>query len=215
MKRAKKSLKSDPFYIVSKWALVFLIAIVGVTLFSRPLSRSWSERFLEKGDQMLLQKRYLQAEMNYKKSILIDKKNGEAEARLKLVAEGARDILKLKDFFIENNLTIETDFFTKATTIPSRERDAVVTSKELIEQEEYQLAAIPARTAIEMDSNYRDGWLYLGIANLKCAQLLEISNSDRQYYLDKAKSALDRAKEIDAEYKPTLDYLDLLKQLST
>jgi len=214
MTQTKKSFRSDPFYIIFKWALILLIAILAVTLFSRPLCHSWSGRFLEKGDQLLAQKRYLQAEMEYKKSILIDKRNDEARQRLTLAEEGSTDILKLKDFFIEKNLTIETDLFTKATAIPAKERDAVVTAKELIEEEEYQLAIIPAATAVEMDNDYRDGWLYLGIANIKCAQFLEISGSSRQYYLGKAKIALDRTKAIDPEYKPTLDYINLLAQLS-
>lgn len=214
MTQTKKSFRNDPFYVVFKWTLIILIAILAVALASRPLCRSWSDRFLDKGDQLLTQKRYLQAEMNYEKSLLINNKNDRAKQRITLVREASTNILKLQDFFTEKNLTIKTDLFTKAMAIPTKERDAVVSARELIEQEEYQLAIIPATTATEMDSNYRDGWLYLGIANIKCAQFLQIKDSDRQFYLDKAKQSLDQAKKIDPEYQPTLDYLKLYTQLS-
>ena len=212
---SKKSFKTDPFYVIFKWILVLSIAFTAIALASRPLCRSWSLRYLGLGDEFLLQKRYLQAETEYQKSILLDSKNNTTKQRLALVQAGSRDILALRNFFVEKNLTRETELFDEATAIPTKERDAVLSAKKLIEREEYQLAIIPTKTALEMDDGYRDGWLYLGIANIKCAQFLEIKEFDRFYYLGKAKESLDRAKAIDPEYKPTLDYLELYTQLST
>lgn len=61
--------------------------------------------------------------------------------------------------------------------------------------------------ATEMDGEYRDAWLYLGIANLKAAQNLEIKTDDKAQYLSRAKDSLARAISIDPNYDKTIEYV--------
>jgi hypothetical protein len=61
------------------------------------------------------------------------------------------------------------------------------------------LAIIPAKTALEMDDRYRDAWLYLGIANLKTAQLSELKPEAQNQYLVEAKKSFNKVLELDPE----------------
>ena len=194
--------KSTPF----KWLLIVIAIIVSVFFLTKPLRVSSANSYIDSGDKYLLKKEYLKADLEYQKSIILSSST-KATHRLELVEDAMADIEALKDFYIEQNAESQIELLEGANIIPKNESDAAKESKKLVEEKEYQLAIIPAKTAVEMDKEYRDGWLYLGIANLKCAEYLELKPEIKRTYLDTAKTALDKASSLDPDYQPTKDFL--------
>lgn len=193
-------------YPFLRWLIILLIAILAIYFLTKPLRISSANHYIESGDRYLLQKAYLKADLEYQKALTLNN-NQDAIERKSLVSKAMQNVSSLNDFYINKNATAELNLLNEASAVPKTESDAVKESKKLIEQKEYQLAIIPAKTAIEMDRNYRDSWLYLGIANLKCAEYLELRSEVKSQYLSSAKDALDTALRLDPEYQPTKDYL--------
>lgn len=190
------------------WFTIICVAFLALFFIIKPICASFSEKYIARGDNYLMQKKYLSADLEYEKAHSLSN-NQKAIDRRELTKKCARNILEMRDMLSEKNNIALLNLFSEVNTVPKVESEAVKKSKELIEKNEYQLAIIPALTAIEMDQNYRDAWLYLGIANLKSAQYLELKQDDRDYYLSNAKNALNKAKEIDPQYISTQNYLDI------
>lgn len=206
--KAQKSKREHDFlFLFLKWALILCIALTALVLITKPLRKSWSNNYLETGDSYLLAKKYLQADLEYKKALTLYRGNTTTKDRVLLANNAALDVEKLEPLYKEKNIGLELDYITKAHEIPASESDAVRNSRYLIEHEEYQLAIIAATIATEINKDYRDGWLYLGIANLKTAANVQLRENDRRHYLDASKEALAKAKDLDSTYQPTLDYL--------
>lgn len=190
----------------SKWIIVLILILIAIYFITRPIRISSANKYIDSGDQFLMQKKYLSADLEYRKAISINNDKKAIERR-NLVQDIETDITKLKSMLEEKNNTALLDKFTSATEVPQNESDAVKLSKKLIEENEYQLAILPAKTAIEMDKDYRDAWLYLGIANIKAASTLELTPEIKEQYLNTGKEALNKALSLDPEYQPTKDYL--------
>ncbi len=181
---------------ILKWVLI--LAITGVVLYfaSTPVRSYLSDNYRQSGDRFLLSKKYLSAGLEYRKALILYPNNSQARVNRELAKEASANVLKLENFSRENSES-HALAYDLAAEVPASEDEAVATSKRLIEAGEYQLALISAKTAIEMDKNYRDAWLYLAIANLKCAQLLETSNDNKEVYKKAAKEALEQVAQID------------------
>jgi tetratricopeptide (TPR) repeat protein len=198
--------KRGLFFHFLKWILIVGIIATAVSLVSKPIRKNLAEKYLQSGDIYLEQRRFQMAILEYKKSSLLYKKD-LTDSRIKLASDGAAQILLLEDFFRERKLEAVLQNFDKVKNLPESEVSSVKLAKDLIEQKEYQLAIIPARHSVEINKNYRDGWLYLGIATLKCAETLEIDRYQRADYHSSARTALEKAAKIDPAYQPTIDYL--------
>lgn len=162
------------------------------------------------GDEYLASKKYLHADLAYEKALILSPKNSEVITKRALAKEASENVEKLGDFYQDENFSVEKLALESASTFPTSETEALQLSKDLIEKGEYQAAIIPAQTATEMDPAYSLAWLYLGIANLKTAQAVELGPEAKQRYLDKAKEALTKAKEIDPESKDVVNSLKLI-----
>jgi DNA primase large subunit len=154
----------------------------------------------------------LHADLAYEKAQVIAPGDKTAAERRALVQESGENIQALESFYKTGDFTDRENKLNEATAFPANETEAVKLSKQLIDENEYQLATIPAKTATEMDDGYRDAWLYLGIADLKTAQLVDLSKEAKATYIEKAKEALNKAKQIDPEYKVVSDYLNELNK---
>jgi len=195
----------NPFRKALAIVLIAGIVVAFLSLITKPLRGKWAENYVAKGDEYLLSKQYLHARLEYEKSNLV-RKNVKAKDRITLAQSGSADIRKLEGFFNDNQSDLY--YTVKNAETPGTSASAqTALAKSLIEREEYQISVIAATTAVAMDPSFRDAWLYLGIANLKCGQLLEIDNDTQKTYLNNAKTALAKAKEIDPEYQVTDAYL--------
>lgn len=195
----------NPFRKALAIVLIAGIVVAFLSLITKPLRGKWAENYVTKGDEYLLSKQYLHARLEYEKSNLV-RKNVKAKDRITLAQSGSADIRKLEGFFNDNQSDLY--YTVKNAETPGTSASAqTALAKSLIEREEYQISIIAATTAVAMDPSFRDGWLYLGIANLKCGQLLEIDNDAQKAYLNNAKTALSKAKEIDPEYQVIDGYL--------
>jgi len=213
----KKSLPDDSnrgfFYHLLKWLLIVALIFMFLLLISKPLRKVWSNNYIRSGDEYLLQKKFLSAELEYEKAQNLYSLNTKAKDREILAMSSAIDIRALQSFYEEKNLGLQIENINLATAVPSSEFEAAKNAKYLIEQSEYQLAILAATTATQMNGKYRDGWLYLSIANMKTAQLTELSKDDRAQYVSAAQSAIATTLELDPEYEPTRQYQEEISKL--
>jgi hypothetical protein len=213
----KNSLPDDSnrgfFYHLLKWLLIASIIFMLLLLISKPLRKVWSNNYIRSGDEYLLQKKFLSAELEYEKAQNLYSLNTKARDREILAMSAATDVRNLQPFYQEKNLGLQIENIKLATEVPSSEFEAAKNAKYLIEQSEYQLAILAATTATEMNSKYRDGWLYLAIANMKTAEFTELSKADRAQYVSAAQSSILTALELDPEYEPTRQYQDEISKL--
>lgn len=190
--------------------------IVGVTMLllavflaTTPLRTGFSKKFISRGDEFLNNKKYVSAIVEYKKADYLAK-NTEVEQKIDLANEAQKDVDALENFYRQNNNIGQQEIYNQVRAVPDSSYDMVVLAKSLIEQNEPQLAIEAARTATEMDKEYRDAWLYLGIGNLAVAKQVELSGDAATLYIENGKQALSRAKQLDPSYAVTND---LLKQI--
>lgn len=213
----KKSLPDDKdrglFYHLLKWLLISAIIFMILLLITKPLRKVWSNNYIKSGDEYLLQKKFLSAELEYEKAQNLYSLNTKAKDREILAKNSAEDIRALQPFYEEKNLGLQIENVNLAINVPSSEFEAAKNAKYLIEQSEFQLAILAATTATQMNSKYRDGWLYLAIANMKTAEFTELSKADRAQYVSAAQSAIVNTLELDPEYEPTLQYQDEISKL--
>lgn len=208
----KKGTHDFSFYIF-KWLIICIIGILALGLITKPLRRMWATNYFEKGESYLEQKKYESAILEYRKSLFLFWKNDQASSRIALARESSVDILKLENFYRERKLDSQLQILDEIAQIPTDETEAIKLSKELIEKGEYQYAIVSAQTGTEMGRDFRDAWLYLGIANLKAMKMLELTDDSRNKYRDDAKNALEKAKSLDSQYQPTKDYLEELNKI--
>lgn len=191
--------KNKIFFSILKWILAIAIILVVLFLATSPLRGKAADSYVAKGDDFLLQKKYISAEVEYKKALALNSNNAIAKDHMHLAQKASINIEEFERFF---DLPQFADFKIKyeiATEVPSKQSDAVKLSKAMIEDGEFQLAILPAKTALEMDNEYRDAWLYLGIANLKTAQLTELKPEVQNQYLVEAKKSFEKVLKIDPE----------------
>jgi len=188
--------KKAVVFLIIKWTIIVIIVFVVFFLLTKPLRGYSSNNYVTSGDNYLKERKFLAADLEYQKALVFDPGNIKAEGR-RILEKASKNVLELENF---PNINFSAKI-KEATVFPENEVEAVKLSKKLIEENEYQLATIPALTATEMDKEYRDAWLYYGIANLKSGELLQIKPEIKEEYFKKAKEAFAKVKEIDPEYK--------------
>jgi tetratricopeptide (TPR) repeat protein len=134
-----------------------------------------------KGDDLLEQKKYLSAELQYRKAIII-KKNAKAQERIGLSNKAQTNVLELEIFYAERDNLDQLNLFSKAKEVPTNAKDAVVLSQDLIKSGEYQLAIVAADTALQMDPGYDIAKEYFLIANKETVNSIELSPDAQKYY---------------------------------
>lgn len=192
------------------WIIAGAILMTMFAIVLSPLRTNGANKYLTSGDEYLKNRKFISAIVEYRKAEFLAKNNG-AKERINLAREGEKDIMKLEPFFREANDIDALNELSKANAVPEREYDAVVTAKKYVESGRPDLAILATETAIEMDENYLDAWLYLGIGNLEMMKKAEISAESREYYKGKATEALNKALSIDPTNENVKKYLDQLK----
>lgn len=183
------------------------IMLIGATyLATNPLRASWSKKFISRGDEFLNNKKYVSAIVEYKKAEFLAP-SAEIGQQISFARESQTDVNKLENFYRENNNIGQLEIYNQVRAVPDSSYNMVELSKKLIEQKEPQLAIEAARTATEMDKEYRDAWLYLGLSNLAVAKQVELSGDNSKTYLDRGKQALQKAEKLDPSYTITNDLL--------
>ena len=182
--------------IILRWIVVVLAAIILLDIITIPLRKSWSDNYFQSGQTYLDQKKYLSAELEFEKALLIYPSNKIAQTDLDLAKKAETDISVLEQYYKERKIDAKINAFVQAKAIPSTPADAVKISKSLIESGEYQLAILSAKTATEMDSHYVTGWEYYGIASFLSSRSVEIGATAKQKYLNQVTTAKSHLTEI-------------------
>jgi len=212
VKNIKKTSQSGnkTILLALKWLIGVIILLLLLVLLSSPLRGKAATNYVKEGDNLLLQKKYISAEVEYKKALTLNSKDAIAKDHLDLANKAAMDISEFERFFDLPQFAGFKTKYEEATEVPANQSDVIKLSKKLIENGEYQLAIIPAKTALEMDDSYRDAWLYLGIANLKTAQFSELKPEAQNQYLEEAKKSFNKVLELDPENVTAKKLIDKL-----
>jgi len=182
--------------MILRWIIVVFAVIILLDIASIPLRKSWSDNYFQSGQTYLDQKKYLSAELEFEKSLLIYPSNKKARDDLNLAKKAETDIGVLEQYYKERKIDAKINAFVQAKAIPGTPADAVKISKSLIESGEYQLAILSAKTATEMDSHYETGWEYYGIASFLSSRSVEIGTAAKQKYLNQVTTAKSHMSEI-------------------
>ena len=189
------------------WTSVGVALLIILTLAYLNFRPSIAKGLIERGDNLLSESKYIKALVQYKKAdYLIN--NEEIDQKIILTDQAQKDISKLEMIWREKNNILAQESLKKARGVYDSEYDSVVLSKEFIESEQPQFAIIAAKTAIEMEQNYTDAWLYLGIAHLESVNKLELSQDNYNYHREEAKSALDHAQTLSPDNENVKKYLE-------
>lgn len=185
-KRIKARLKAEKkiminYWLFLRWPLYIVCGILVLFLISSPLRAKLSNGYVAKGDDLLEQKKYLSAELQYRKALIL-KKNNQAEKRIELSKRAQTNVLELEIFYAEKDNLDQLNLFSKVKEVPANAKDAVVLAQDLIKSGEYQLAIVAADTALQMDPGYDIAKEYYSIANKETANLTELSPDAQKYY---------------------------------
>ncbi|MEI8143320.1 MAG: hypothetical protein WCG48_01730 [Candidatus Berkelbacteria bacterium] len=204
--RLVKIKKAPIWYQTAVYLLIFLIGLSFLSLLTKPIRHAWAANYISAGDKYLLEAKYNWAELSYAKASLLEPSNKVAKSQKKLAVEGSGDISKLLDFFKREKATASLQLYSESTVTDKKYYDLTILSQSLIGRGQYQYAIIPAERSVALNDTYRDGWLYLGIANLRAATNLKTDKNVLKNYLAEAKKAFDRAALLDPVYQPIKDY---------
>ena len=201
------SANNNTILLILKWLIGIIIFLFLLVLLSSPLRGKAASNYVKEGDNLLLQKKYISAEVEYRKALTLNANDAVAKDHMDLANKAELNISEFERFFDLPQFAGFKVKYEEASEVPTNQSDVVKLSKKLIEDGEYQLAIIPAKNAIEMDDGYRDAWLYLGIANLKTAQFSELKPEAQNQYLFEAKKAFNKVLELDPENKTAKELL--------
>jgi tetratricopeptide (TPR) repeat protein len=207
------SKKKTNFFKKDKILVLVLVGIIILALTSFPIRSALCKKYIESGDKYLYQRKYISAIVEYKKAKFLRDNENVAE-KITLTNESQKDILLLEPFMREENDIASLELLAQAKKVRGNAYDSVSYAKSLLEQNEPQVAVVAVNIALEMNKNYRDAWLYLGISHLECAKKIELSADNRQYHIGEAREALDRAKQLDPAYEPTLNFLNEVEKIN-
>lgn len=195
------------WYRLTVWAILAVIILNFLSLISFPFRSAWSENYVLQGDHYLNERKYSWAKINYQKAILINKSNKEAKKQFELSRSGSLDIAMLSDFFKLKNNNKEMNLYSRANFVFTKPFDAISVTKSLLEENEPQYAIIAAKKSLELDENFVDGWLYLGIANLKAKDLINIDQKSGAYFKNEAKKCFEKVLSLDPQNSSAKEYL--------
>ncbi len=200
----------------SRKGLMWFIAVVTLVAAGyfavQPLKRNLSEKYLAEGDKHLNERAYVEAIVDYRKADYLNKASN-AQSRIELTNKGQTDILNLELFFREKNNIAVLDLYNSAQKVPSSQSDGLKQVKELIENNEPQMAEVAANIILEMDKDNKEAWVYLGLSRLQTARIVQMSEQNRSNKLNSAKEAFIEANKIDNDYALAKKYLEEVNNL--
>lgn len=197
----------NSWIVLIKYVLAIVLVVLIIDLLSKPLRNNWSDDYLAKGDIYLEQKKYLSAEVQYRKALLLKNKNTTAKEHLDLAQKAQSNIWVLRDFFIERKIDSEILKFEKAGKNFETPSEATKASKDLIQLGEYQLAEIPALSATKINNEYKDGWIYLGLSRYLSAKNTEVTAETKKTKMSEAKTAFEKVLSLDLNDETAKKYL--------
>jgi hypothetical protein len=203
-----KNLKNKPDVVAEKpkrrfwkYFAIVLILILAIYFLTKPLRSKSAKNYISKGDSFLAENKFVSADLEYEKASVLDSKNSTAKERRTLAENASENVKMLESFYEENNYPDQLNNLKQSESVPQNATDAVILSKQMIQNGQFQLAAISAKTATEMAGNYRDAWVYLGLSYKEISQNVELKPDVAATYLAKSNDAYKKVKQLDPEYK--------------
>jgi len=205
MKMKIRPLKTKPYTKLRKPLLICAMIVVGfflLVLILTPLRNWGANKYLDKGDQKLANLDYISADIEYQKACLLTPFNTTVSSRISLVKEAEKNVLVLKDFFINEGIQSALNDL-KAVDEESDAPRLIALSRDFINRNQPAMAVVTAKKAVGQKENYRDGLLYLSIAYDRAARVETIRQESADYLLEQSKKYLELAHESDPAFFAT------------
>ncbi|MFA7244283.1 MAG: hypothetical protein WC080_03300 [Patescibacteria group bacterium] len=193
------------------WSVIGLLLIVILYFALSPARVSGTNKYITSGDDFLKNRKFISALVEYRKAAFLAG-SSKANERTIIARESEKDITKLEPFFREINDIDALNDLSEANKVPQNESEAVKDAKAYIENGRPDLAILVATTATEMDENYADAWIYLGLANYYMMKDAEISGESREFYRGKAEESWQKARLAEPTNENVTKYLDELNK---
>jgi len=191
--------------VVAILCAIYYLAIV-------PFKHKYAVEYLKRGDQHLLDRKFLAARVDYQKSLWLNSQSG-AQSKIELADQVQLDYQLAKPFLTEQNERGQLAELKAAEAVPESLSSGMEQIQSLINNNQPYLAEIVAQTLVEMDSENADSWLYLGIARLQTARLTEMTAGCREQKLTSAKEAINQAATLDKSNELAAKYLREINNL--
>lgn len=193
--------------------LAILLAVVLLYIFLlKPAMGRLAVKYIEQGDQHLLNNEYLIAMVNYQKARWLDK-NSEASSRIDLSHKIQLDYQQSKNFLQQNNADAALESLANAEAVPTGIKAGISEIQNYLGENQPYLAEIIAQSLVEMDSGNSNTWLYLGISRFQSARIMQMTVDGRQQKLASAKEAFNQAASIDNSDSLATKYLDEINKM--
>lgn len=194
------------------WLIAIIVAVSAGYFAMQPIKRNLAERYISCGDQHLNDRAYIEAIVDYKKANYLNK-NSNALAKIDLANKGQVNILDLEMFFREKNNLSVLDMLNETQKVPSSQSEGLKEVKEIIENNEPQMAEVASGMILEMDENNKEAWVYLGMSRLQTARIVQMTEQNRTAKLNSAKEAFSKASELDSGYELAKKYIEEVEGL--
>ncbi len=193
--------------------LIVIVTVISAGYFAlQPIKRNLSEKYISCGDKHLNDRAYVEAIVDYKKANYLNK-NSNALVKIDLANKGQMNILNLEMFFREKNNLLVVDMLNETQKVPSSQSEGLKEVKEMIENNEPQIAEVALGIVLEMDESNKEAWVYLGMSRLQTARIVQMSEQNRNAKLYSAKEAFVKAGELDSDYELAKKYIEEVEVL--
>lgn len=211
MVQNKSMKKTSPIKEISYFPLLISLAVIAIIALGyffglKPLEKRLALEYLNRGDDHLISQHYLDAVVDYKKSLLLDNKV-QAENKIALIDKVQNNYLEIKPFLAGKNNTALLESLAKANAVPQNQSAGIDTIESYIGNNQPYLAETMAQTLVEMNSGDNNAWLWLGIARLQTARTVQMTADGRKAKLASAHEAVKKANELDKSNALAIKYL--------
>lgn len=192
--------------------LIVVVFLVAIHFALMPVRRNLSIKYIDSGNKLLTEKRYLEASVEYHKALYLNKQSG-ADAKIELADKAQLNILELEEFFRQQNSVDNLEELNFANQVPTSISLGLERIKETIEENQPQLAEVQAELLLEMENESKEIWTYLGLARLQSARIVQMTEQNRKQKLISAKEAFAESNRLDSSYELAKEYLKEIEQM--
>jgi Tfp pilus assembly protein PilF len=171
-------------------AIVFIgAAILSILAWqaSLPIKRSVAERYVKRGDTLVVQHKFDEAEEEYASALHYNGSSEVAAERKRLTELTSTDIAAARQLFIDLDQADIVAKIDTATAAYNKPKEALEVGVKFYEASEYSLARYPLEKATELDPAYPEAWHYLSLVYDKLAA----ENTDFRPRADDARAKRD------------------------
>ena len=191
--------------------VVFLIiaSIIIIYVLTTPYRNYLSKNLISKGEEMLVERKYVSAYVNFLKASILAQNKKDSEQKMALSKKASEDIGAIKNILQNKN----PDLY-KLLEISEQKSCDLENDKLMIEKDLSQIAIINLKFCAEEGPKNYESWLYLGSAYWQLSESDQIFKEQKPNLRDRSISAFEQAYYTDPTKKSALEKLIELNKIT-